>query len=104
MSENVMDPDEVCIRHDSAPYFRASEIQYLALEDDLPCTVRILCELETAARTAMEDALPDTVTLHEGPVDERGQTVGDGDRVEGTLLEIDHIDEFHHVAVHALYP
>ncbi|XP_045115086.1 uncharacterized protein LOC123506801 isoform X4 [Portunus trituberculatus] len=35
-----------------------------SLEEDLPCTVRILCELETAARTSSEDELPDVSTLH----------------------------------------
>ncbi|XP_042213277.1 uncharacterized protein LOC121860265 [Homarus americanus] len=34
------------------------------LVEDLPCTVRILCELETAARTAMDDLLPDADSLH----------------------------------------
>ncbi|XP_047500956.1 uncharacterized protein LOC125046991 [Penaeus chinensis] len=37
------------------------------------------------------------------PVDARGQTLGDGDRVEGTLLDVDHIADFHDEAVRALY-
>ncbi|XP_068204023.1 uncharacterized protein [Palaemon carinicauda] len=36
-----------------------------ALVDDLPCTVRILCELETAARTALEDPMDEIEELHE---------------------------------------
>ena len=36
------------------------------LEEDLPCTVRILCELETAARTSSDDELLDTSSLHHG--------------------------------------
>ncbi|XP_071526326.1 uncharacterized protein [Panulirus ornatus] len=74
-----------------------------ALEDDLPCTIRILCELETAARGAMDDLMPDPGALHEGEVDERGQTVGDGDRVGGTLLDVDHIGSYHDEAVRALF-
>ncbi|XP_045115085.1 uncharacterized protein LOC123506801 isoform X3 [Portunus trituberculatus] len=74
-----------------------------SLEEDLPCTVRILCELETAARTSSEDELPDVSTLHHGEVDTRGQTTGDGDRVDGTLLEVDHVVDFHEEAVAALF-
>ncbi|XP_066952258.1 uncharacterized protein [Macrobrachium rosenbergii] len=74
-----------------------------ALVDDLPCTVRILCELETAARTAMEAPMDDIEALHEGSVDDRGQTLEDGDRVEGTLLDIDHIGLYQEAAVLALF-
>nr|XP_027224727.1 uncharacterized protein LOC113816934 [Penaeus vannamei] len=74
-----------------------------ALVEDLPCMVRILCEVETAAKTGMDDALPDVEALHEGSVDARGQTLDGGDRVEGTLLDVDHIADFHDEAVRALY-
>lgn len=36
------------------------------IEEDLPCTVRILCELETAARTSTEEVLTDTSPLSYG--------------------------------------
>ncbi|XP_063889564.1 uncharacterized protein LOC135116187 isoform X2 [Scylla paramamosain] len=36
-------------------------------------------------------------------VDARGQTTGDGDRVDGTLLEVDHVADFHEEAVAALF-
>ncbi|XP_064107410.1 uncharacterized protein LOC135216202 [Macrobrachium nipponense] len=60
-----------------------------ALVDDLPCTVRILCELETTATPSS--------------VDDRGQTLEDGDRVEGTLLDIDHIGLYQEAAVLTLF-
>ncbi|XP_050694472.1 uncharacterized protein LOC126984650 [Eriocheir sinensis] len=73
------------------------------VEEDLPCTVRILCELETAARTSAEEVLTDTSPLHYGEVDARGQTEGNGDRLDGTLLEVDHVADFHEEAVAQLF-
>ncbi|XP_042857808.1 uncharacterized protein LOC122244069 [Penaeus japonicus] len=43
------------------------------------------------------------IVLSHGSVDVRGQTLADGDRVEGTLLDIDHIADFHDEAVRALF-
>ena len=41
--------------------------------------------------------------LPPGEVDSRGQTQGDGDRLDGTLLEVDHVADFHEEAVEALF-
>lgn len=41
--------------------------------------------------------------ISSGEVDARGQTKGDGDRLEGTLLEVDPVADFHEEAVIQLF-
>ncbi|KAK4329109.1 hypothetical protein Pmani_000520 [Petrolisthes manimaculis] len=73
------------------------------MEEEMPCTVRILCELETAARTSSEDQFTFPQHQHYGEVDDRGQTLDDGDRVAGTLLDVDPLSDFHEEGVTQLF-